>query len=353
MYDWAEFRHFLYLLTILEKGGFRVAAEELHTSQPNLTVQARRFQDHASVRLFRKSKNGRIGPTETGIAFVNLARLVLEIREEVIDALIAIERGEIGLIRFGSTPLVDQNLFRSFCKLHKELLPRTTVRPTHGDAPQLAQEILDGMIDAAIITLPLAHPDLRIEELRRDRIVACLRKDHPLAAKAALQVSDLQDNLTVIYHPHHHPDAHLRLLELLSDAGVGLGEYSCASHPSEMLTLVKEEHGLALIREGTFLEEGLITRRLAGVEWTVDTAAIYRKQFHPKTVPILVRKLKRSIEQRIVRSSASTALGSSNGIAKCPVQEVTGVSIQRHCTTNLPNFAGMPMSIAGGRSSDE
>jgi DNA-binding transcriptional LysR family regulator len=31
MYDWAEFRHFRYLLTILEKGGFRIAADELHT----------------------------------------------------------------------------------------------------------------------------------------------------------------------------------------------------------------------------------------------------------------------------------------------------------------------------------
>ena len=66
MYDWAEFRHFLYLLKILEKGGFRVAAEELHTSQPNLTVQARRFQDHASVRLFSKTKPP-IGGTESVI----------------------------------------------------------------------------------------------------------------------------------------------------------------------------------------------------------------------------------------------------------------------------------------------
>jgi hypothetical protein len=40
MYDWAEFRHFRYLLKILEMGGFRVAAEELRTSQPNLTVSA-------------------------------------------------------------------------------------------------------------------------------------------------------------------------------------------------------------------------------------------------------------------------------------------------------------------------
>ena len=66
MYDWAEFRHFRYLLKILEKGGFRVAAEELRTSQPNLTVQARQFQEQASVRLFRKLRNGQIRPTETG-----------------------------------------------------------------------------------------------------------------------------------------------------------------------------------------------------------------------------------------------------------------------------------------------
>ncbi len=324
MHDWAEFRHFLYLLKILEKGGFRVAAEELHTSQPNLTVQARRFQDHASVRLFRKTKSGRIQPTETGIAFITLARLVLEIREEVIDALMAIERGEIGVVRFGSTPLVDQDLFRSFCTLHKELLPQITVRPTHGDAAQLAKEVLDGVVDTAIITLPLTHPDLHVEQLRRDRIVVCVRRDHPLAAKPVLQVSDLQDNLTIIYHPQRHPDAHVRLLELLGAAGVTLKDYSCASHPSEMQTLVKEGHGLALIREGTLLEEGLITRHLAGVDWTVDMAVIYHKQRHPKTVPILVRKLKRSIQKEMPKSNLSTVVRSPNGAAKRPVQAVNG-----------------------------
>jgi DNA-binding transcriptional LysR family regulator len=297
MYDWAEFRHFLYLLKILERGGFRVAAEELHTSQPNLTVQARRFQDQASVRLLRKSKSGQIRPTETGLAFITMARLVLEIREEVIDALIAIERGEVGVARFGSTPLVDQDLFRRFCALHKEILPRNTVRPTHGDAGQLAKEILDGRVDAAIITLPLTHPEFHVEELWRDRLVVCLRRDHPLASKAVLQVSDLQDNLRVIYHPQRHPDAHDRLMELLGDAGVTLEDCSCASHPSEIQTLVKEGHGLALIREGTLLEDGLMTRRLSGVDWTVDTAVIYHKQRHPKTVPILVRMLQRTIQK--------------------------------------------------------
>jgi DNA-binding transcriptional LysR family regulator len=100
MYDWAEFRHFRYLLAILEKQGFRIAAEQLHTSQPNLTVQARQFQENASVRLFRKTKNGLIRPTETGIAFITLAKFLLETREDVINALIAVERGEIRSVLF-------------------------------------------------------------------------------------------------------------------------------------------------------------------------------------------------------------------------------------------------------------
>ncbi len=177
MYDWAELRHFRYLLVILEKQGFRVAAEELNTPQPNLTVQARQFQENASVRLFRKTKNGRIRPTETGVAFIALAKSLLETSDEVISALIAIERGEIGSVRFGCGPFVDPNLFRSFCSLHKEILPACSVRPTHGDTAQLADEIVAGVVDAAIVTLPLKHPDLRSEEIFRDRLVACLRKD--------------------------------------------------------------------------------------------------------------------------------------------------------------------------------
>jgi DNA-binding transcriptional LysR family regulator len=295
MYDWAELRHFRYLLTILEKQGFRVAADELHTSQPNLTVQARQFQENASVRLFRRMKNGRIRPTDTGIAFIALARVLLETRDEVIDALMAIERGEISSVRFGCTPLVDPSLFRELCGLHKDILPACTIRLTHGDAAQLAEEILTEVVDAAIVTLPLKHPNLQIESLRRDRLVVCLRRDSVLARKSALQNLDLQENLTVLYHPKRHPEAHERLLELLREAGIEVREYSHASHPLEIQALVKEGHGLSLIREGTVLDDELTTRPVAGVSWTVDTAVIYHKQRHPKTIPILVKKLRREL----------------------------------------------------------
>jgi DNA-binding transcriptional LysR family regulator len=293
MYEWAEFRHFRYLLAILERRGFRAAAEELHTSQPNLTVQARKFQENAGVRLFRRLKTGHIRPTETGAAFIVLARYLLELRDEVIDALGAIERGEIPSICCGSSSLVDQELFRLLCSMHRRILPSAAICPTHGDIAQLTEEIRAGLVDVALVTLPLKHTDLHVEEVRRDRLVVCLREDSPLAQKAALTVGDLQEHLRVFHHPQKHPDAHHRLLDWLGAAGIRIHEYSKASHPSEMQSLVRDGFGVALVREGMLLDDQLTTRPISGVDWTIDTALIYHKQRYPKTVPVLVRQFKK------------------------------------------------------------
>ncbi|HEX4651413.1 MAG TPA: LysR family transcriptional regulator [Granulicella sp.] len=316
MYDWAEFRHFKYLLTILELQGFRAAAEQLNTGQPNLSIQAKQFQEYASLRLYEKTKDGRIKPTDTGVAFQFIAKSVLEARDEAFEALAAIERGDITSVRFGCSPLVDQALFQSFCQMHRELLPSCTIRPERDDTMQLVEDVLAGVLDAAIVTHPIKHTALRIEEMRRDRLVVCLRKDDPLALKTALQPTDLQEKLTILYHPQRHPGAHVRLMELLADAGVELEGYSRASHPSEMQTLVKDGYGLALIRQGTVLENELTTRPIAGVDWTVDTVVIYHQERHPKTLPVVVRKFKRQL-----RKGEKQTTGTKPGLAPRPAKD--------------------------------
>ena len=87
-------------------------------------------------------------------------------------------------------------------------------------------------------------------------------------------------------------------LELLSEVGTKIDDYSRASHPSVLQTLVKEGHGFTLIREGTALDDSLTTRRIAGVDWTVDTAVIYHRHRHPKTIPILIKQLRRELTKQ-------------------------------------------------------
>jgi DNA-binding transcriptional LysR family regulator len=295
MYDWAEFRHFMYLLAVLEQNGFRAAAEVLHTTQPNLSAQAKQFQENSGICLYRRSKSGRIRLTAAGIAFKLLARGLLDARDEVMATLLAVERGEVRTLRLGCSSRADPTLFHAFCALHKELLPDCPVRPIHGDTAQLAEEVAAGQIDAAIVTLPVPDPSLCVEKIRHDRLVVCLRADSALAGKASLQPADLQEHPTVLYDPQRHPHAHARLLELFAEVGVKIEEYARASHPAEVQSLVKQGFGLALIREGTVLDAELTTRPISGVDWTVDTAIVYKKQGHPKTLPALIRHLKSRI----------------------------------------------------------
>jgi DNA-binding transcriptional LysR family regulator len=198
MNDWAEFRHFKYLLAIVENKGFRAAAEQLHTAQPNLSAQAKQFQDLSAIHLFRKTKDGRIRLTETGIAFRPIAQGLLDARDEAIAALVAIEQREIRALRFGCTSLIDQELFHTCCRLHKEIVPNCPILPTLGDRQQLEEELVNCEIDAAIVTLPVKNPYLCVEIIRRDRLVVCLRRDHALAKKFLFLPSDLEDNLTIL-----------------------------------------------------------------------------------------------------------------------------------------------------------
>ena len=85
--DYAEFRHFKYLLALAETGGMRAAALALNTAQPSLGRQIREFQDHYGVRFYRRRKGRGIELTPAGEALKVIAKDILELREEALAAL--------------------------------------------------------------------------------------------------------------------------------------------------------------------------------------------------------------------------------------------------------------------------
>ncbi len=324
MNETVEFRHFRYLLAVAEQKGFRAAAERLNTSQPSLSKQAREFQEAFQIELFQKTRSGRIRLTPTGVAFIPIARDLLEARDEAIAALISIHRNEVSVLRLGCTSFVDGDVCRSACELHKQLAPSCAIHPSHGDTAQLLGEIAADEMDAAIVTLPVGDERFRVENIKRDRLVVCLPAEHSLALKAALSPADLEKNLTIFGQPNRHPEAHAHLLRLLAEIGVEFEEHSHTSHPHETQTLIKNGYGFALIREGTILESGLTTRPVIGVDWGVETAIVFNKETRSKTLPLLVRSLRRLYRTRGESKDVKKRPGKANGNGSSPQMSLLG-----------------------------
>ena len=151
--------------------------------------------------------------------------------------------------------------------------------------------------------MPITDDNLRVEVIKRERLVVCLPADHALAKKTALNAPDLSQNLSVFSHPSQHPEAHERLSELLVELGVEFEEHSHTSHPQEMQEVVKSGDGFALLREGTpLIVMGLITRPILGVDWMVDTAMVFKRDAKQKLLPVIAKNLRREF-------SPSTTIG--------------------------------------------
>jgi len=297
MDDYAEFRHFKYLLAVAEHGGIRAAAQAVNTGQPSLSRQVKDFQEHYGLVFYRRKKGQKIALTPAGEALKVIAKDLLEMRDQALAALLAIQRGEAEELRIGCTPFADKEICSRAVELQKALVPASTLRLSHGDTRTLLAELMQDNLDAAIVSLPVTDESLRVELIKQERLVACLPTDHPLAKKAALSADDLTSNLKVFRHPSQHPEAHDRLVELLAELGVDFDEQSHTSHPHDMQESIKAGFGFALMREGTPLLEGLTTRPIIGVEWTVDTAFVYRRAPRSQIIPMIARNLRKLFSQ--------------------------------------------------------
>ena len=181
MDDYAEFRHLKYLLAIIEHKGVRAAAEALHITQPSLSRQAKEFQQHYKLNFYRKSKSGRIEITKTGQALPIIFRDLLEARDEAIAALEAIELGEAEVLRIGCSPFIDKEICKKASQLQKALVPTSRIQFANDNTAPLLDELLHDRLDAAIVSLPITDERLRVEVIKRERLVVCLPSDHPLA----------------------------------------------------------------------------------------------------------------------------------------------------------------------------
>ena len=196
-------RQFEYLVALADHGHFGRAAAALHVAQPTLSQQLRQLEERLGAVLVDRRSSG-IALTPIGRDVVGKVRAILaEVQDVKRIAARSAER-MAGTFRLGVTPTLGPYLLPEvIARLHREY-PDMKLHIRDGIPDEQVQHLRNGALDLLLTPLPVAGDDIEIEPLFREPLSVVAPPDHPLAAKVAVQQSELAGERFLSLDPRHH-----------------------------------------------------------------------------------------------------------------------------------------------------
>jgi DNA-binding transcriptional LysR family regulator len=240
-----DLRLLWYFVAVAEELSFSRAAVRVSIAQPPLSQQIQRLERLLGGALFSR-EGRRVRLTPAGEALLPAARRLLGDAAETTALVRRISRGEAGTLTVGFIP---STLFsplpaavRRFREQHPGVLVQLRqITPVDMDA------VRSGRVDIALVREPRDEPGIVAVPVLRERFVAAVPREHPLAAHAAVPVSALRGEPFVLFPEQISPGLYRRVQELCAGAGFEPRVVQEADEWQTIISLVEAGMGVSLI----------------------------------------------------------------------------------------------------------
>jgi len=239
MFELIELRHLKSIVTVAEAANITRATQRLFLTQPALSRQIRDIQAELGFPLFERTRDG-VVPTPLGQMVVDYARKALLRHESIFTLAKQIHFGKVPPLRVGFSCFVNSRHLQSFSTGYAREFPSCTLQLSGGDTVHILQRLERGDLDCAILPMPIQGPDWVVEQFASTRLVACMRNDDPLTEQSDITLNDVMDRLTIFRDPDSHPSAHVRLLQMITEAGYQVQITCSAARPHDIQLLVRD-----------------------------------------------------------------------------------------------------------------
>ena len=186
-----ELRQLRAFAAIAEMGTFTAAALRVHVTQAAISMQIQQLEKEVGVRLFVRAPR-RVVLTEAGEALLVRARNILREHDAALALMKEMTGAEYGRLRIGSASarVSTEQLPPILKELHARHT-RAEVSLASGTSAALVQQILEGDLDVAFVSLPVEARGIRTELLVRDELVAIASPRHTLAKQRVITAQAL------------------------------------------------------------------------------------------------------------------------------------------------------------------
>jgi DNA-binding transcriptional LysR family regulator len=187
-----EFRQLKHFLAVVEHGGVRQAGRAIHISGSAITRSIQMLEEHYCVELLTRDKQ-HMEPTAFGQQLAQVARDLVAGFEGVEERLKQVADLESGTLRVGIGPSISEILMPVVAARMARQHPRVQLEIYHYHATTTLAKLLTHELDVGVgHDRPfLIHGGLDVTRLYSETVEWWVRKEHPLARKRSVTVSDL------------------------------------------------------------------------------------------------------------------------------------------------------------------
>jgi len=169
---------------------FSRAAEKVLRSQPTVSAQVRQLeQEYGQKFLDRTAKSVRLTPA--GEMMLEYAKQMLALRSKSLEALSDCDSHPAGTLSIGANEGTFLYVLpQVFAKFHKKY-PAVRISVYRNFSYKVIEKVEDGLIDLAVVTLPVKSPALEVVSIFREPLMLMVSSANPLAGRKSVSLAEL------------------------------------------------------------------------------------------------------------------------------------------------------------------
>jgi DNA-binding transcriptional LysR family regulator len=241
-----ELRHLRYFVTLAEELHFGRAAQRLAITQPPLTFNIQKLEEHLGMRLF--SRNSRsVSLTVPGQAFLAEARRVLAQARHAEETARAVDSGQLGSLQIGFTTSMLYRGMTGTLRDFRKNVPMVEFDLIDMPVNEQIEGLQQGRIHAAFSTSLTMPRGLAGHRFPDDALACCVHESHRLANRQRVKLSALAEETFVLFARDTTVAGHQLVMQMCVAAGFYPRVRYYVRQWLSAVSLVSQGFGLALV----------------------------------------------------------------------------------------------------------
>jgi DNA-binding transcriptional LysR family regulator len=280
-YDFMDVRDLQIFLSVAKHLNYTRAAEEVHLSQPSVSVRVRELERDLGTKLFEQLGK-RIALTEAGQVLLPYAIKVLAATDDARHAMDEWQGLERGSLRIGASTTPGMYLIPRTIAQFKQRYPKIDVHLAVKDTRQIEEGVIRNEFDCGFVGGHLAGAEVDVLPWMEDQILLVTPPDHPLARKKSVKIEDLRREGFILREVGSATRAaiatHLQRSDLNVETVMEM------ENPESVKKAVQSGLGIAFFSrfavETELKAKSLVAIRIKGLDIKRELKIVYRKDKH-------------------------------------------------------------------------